>query len=107
MGPPVPGEPDEGSEERGRSKRHDTAPLEKGKPIARAERTESDAELNGEVWFTQSVADDVGRITADGVYGETRSIKGSVPFGITLGHDGTSAWYAMTDADRIGLLVPT
>jgi streptogramin lyase len=60
----------------------------------------------GEVWFTQSVAGNAAQISADGVViAEGKIVKSSEPFGIAIGHDGTSIWYAMLSADKIGVLM--
>jgi virginiamycin B lyase len=61
---------------------------------------------DGSVWFTQSSAGNVARITSDGVITEGKSVKGSEPFGITIGPDGQSVWYTMMSANKIARLTP-
>ena len=58
---------------------------------------------DGSVWFTQSVAGNIARITADGVITEAKRIKGSEPFGITVAPNG-DPWYAELSADKIAVL---
>jgi virginiamycin B lyase len=59
---------------------------------------------DGSVWFTQSSAGNVARITPDGVITEGKSVRGSEPFGITIGPDGQSVWYTMMSANKIARL---
>ena len=60
---------------------------------------------NGAMWFTQSTAGNVARITPDGTITEGRSVKNSEPFGITVAPDG-NPWYAMMSANKIARLTP-
>jgi virginiamycin B lyase len=61
---------------------------------------------DGSVWFTQSSAGNVAQITSEGVITEGKSVKGSEPFGITIGPDGQSVWYTMMSANKIARLTP-
>jgi virginiamycin B lyase len=58
---------------------------------------------DGSVWFTQSVAGNVARITATGALSEGKRVKGSEPFGVTVAPDG-NPWYAELSADKIAVL---
>jgi streptogramin lyase len=55
-------------------------------------RASSDAP-DGSVWFAQSVAGNVARITTPGVMSQGRRMKGSEPSGVTVAPDG-NPWYA-------------
>ena len=46
------------------------------------------ASPNGSVWFTQTTKGNIANITANGVITETKVVKGSQPFGITVDADG-------------------
>jgi virginiamycin B lyase len=61
---------------------------------------------DGSLWFTQTLVGNVARITSDGVITESKSVRGSEPFGITIGPDGQSVWYTMMSANKIGRLTP-
>jgi virginiamycin B lyase len=65
------------------------------------------ATADGALWFTQSVTGNIARISpnADGTitFSEGRSVKGSEPFGITIGPDG-NPWYTMLSANKIATL---
>ena len=58
---------------------------------------------DGSIWFTQSVAGNVARITSAGVITEGKSVKGSEPFGITVAPSG-DPWYAELSANKIATL---
>jgi virginiamycin B lyase len=58
---------------------------------------------DGSVWFAQSAAGNVARITAAGVISEGRIVKGSEPSGVTVAPDG-SPWYAELSANKIAVL---
>jgi virginiamycin B lyase len=59
------------------------------------------ASPDGSVWFTQTTKGNIARITNDGVISESKVIKGSEPFGITVDAEG-DPWYTMMSANRIG-----
>lgn len=59
------------------------------------------ASPDGSVWFTQTTQGNIARITASGVITETKAVKGSQPFGITVDALG-NPWYAMMSANKIG-----
>jgi len=50
---------------------------------------------DGSLWFTQTTKGNIARITNDGVITETKAVKGSQPFGITVDGDG-DPWYTMS-----------
>lgn len=56
---------------------------------------------DGSVWFTQTTKGNLARITNAGVITESKVVKGSEPFGITVEADG-DPWYTMFAANRIG-----
>ena len=58
------------------------------------------ASPNGSVWFTQTTKGNIANITANGAITETKVVKGSEPFGITVDADG-DPWYAMMSANKI------
>jgi streptogramin lyase len=51
-------------------------------------------------WFTQTTKGNAARITNDGVITESKVVKGSEPFGITVDAGG-EPWYTMFAANRI------
>ena len=55
---------------------------------------------DGSVWFTQTTKGNAARITNDGTITETKTVKGSQPFGITVDSEG-DPWYTMLAADKI------
>jgi virginiamycin B lyase len=59
------------------------------------------ASPDGSVWFTQTTKGNIARITNDGVISESKVVKGSEPFGITVDAEG-DPWYTMMSANRIG-----
>ena len=61
---------------------------------------------DGNMWFTQTLAGNVARITPQGVITEGKSVNSSEPFGITMGPDGQSVWYTMMSANKIARLTP-
>jgi virginiamycin B lyase len=61
---------------------------------------------DGNMWFTQTLAGNVARITPQGVITEGKSLNSSEPFGITMGPDGQSVWYTMMSANKIARLTP-
>ena len=58
---------------------------------------------DGSIWFTQSVAGNVARITSAGLITEGKSVKGSELFGITVAPNG-DPWYAELSANKIATL---
>ncbi|HEY3021372.1 MAG TPA: hypothetical protein VGJ32_14340 [Solirubrobacteraceae bacterium] len=54
----------------------------------------------GPVWFTQTTKGNIARVTNDGVITESKAVKGSEPFGITVDADG-DPWYTMMSANKI------
>jgi len=58
------------------------------------------ASPNGSVWFMQTTKGNIASITADGVINETKAVKGTQPFGITVDADG-DPWYTMMSANKI------
>ena len=61
---------------------------------------------DGSVWFTQTLSGNVARISADGGIAEGRSVNRSEPFGIAIGPDGRTVWYALMEANKIARLTP-
>jgi len=61
---------------------------------------------DGSLWFTQFFGGNVARISADSVITEGKSVRDSEPFGVTIGPDGRSVWYAMEAANKIARLTP-
>ena len=59
------------------------------------------ASPDGSVWFTQTTRGNIARITNDGVISESKVVKGSEPFGITVDAEG-DPWYTMMSANKIG-----
>ena len=57
---------------------------------------------SGSVWFTQSVAGNIARMTPDGTLTQGKSVRGSEPFGITVAN-GTP-WYTELSANKIASL---
>ena len=55
---------------------------------------------DGSVWFTQTTKGNAARITNDGVTTESKVVKGSEPFGITVDAEG-DPWYTLFAANRI------
>src|SRR5882762_5832413 len=66
------------------------------------------AVLDGNLWFTESVANRIGRITPTGTITEfaTGITPDSDPDGITTGPDG-NLWFTESIANRIGRITPT
>ena len=60
---------------------------------------------DGNVWFTESDANQIGRITPAGVITEFPLSDGSVPAGIALGPDG-NLWFCENGANAIGRITP-
>lgn len=59
---------------------------------------------DGSMWVTRTTAGNIVRITPTGaVLDQTRTLKGSEPFGITVAANG-DPWFAMLRADKIGRL---
>src|SRR5918994_1893475 len=59
------------------------------------------ASSDGSVWFTQSTKGNIARITDAGVITESKVVKGSEPFGITVATNGDDPWYTMLEANKI------
>jgi virginiamycin B lyase len=58
----------------------------------------------GSMWFTRTLAGTIARIAPDGtITAESKAVKGSEPFGITVAGDG-DPWFTMLSADRIATL---
>jgi streptogramin lyase len=55
------------------------------------------------VWFTQTTEGNIARITDAGVITESKVVKGSEPFGITVATNG-NPWYTMLEANKIATL---
>ena len=58
------------------------------------------ASPDGSVWFTQSTKGNIARI-ANGVVTESKTVKGSQPFDITVDAEG-DPWFTMMSANKIG-----
>ena len=58
---------------------------------------------DGSLWFTQSNAGNIARITTAGLITEARRINGSEPFGIAVAPAG-NPWYAELSANKIAVL---
>lgn len=61
------------------------------------------ASADGSVWFTQSTKGNVARITDAGVITESKVVRNSEPFGITVAPNG-DPWYTMLEANKIATL---
>jgi streptogramin lyase len=60
---------------------------------------------DGSLWFTQSFAGNIARITTDGVVtAESKVVKGSEPRGITVASDG-NPWYTDNPGGRVAVLM--
>jgi len=55
---------------------------------------------DGSLWFTQTTKGNIARIMNDGVITETKAVKGSQPFGITVDAEG-DPWYTMMAANKV------
>jgi len=59
---------------------------------------------DGSMWFTRSTAGNIARISPTGVItAESKAVKGSEPFGITVAPDG-NPWFTMLSADKVATL---
>jgi streptogramin lyase len=59
----------------------------------------------GSMWFSRTTAGNIAQISSAGVIiAESKVVKGSVPFGITVVPDGGDLWFTMLDADKIAAL---
>jgi streptogramin lyase len=59
---------------------------------------------DGSVWFTRTTAGNIARINAAGtITAESKVVKSSEPFGITVAPDG-NPWFTMLSADKIATL---
>jgi virginiamycin B lyase len=63
------------------------------------------ASPDGNLWFSENQADQIGRVTPDGQVKEFRLPRGSRPVGIAAGSDG-NIWYAGFGTNQIGRLTP-
>ena len=55
----------------------------------------------GSMWFTRTTAGNIARISPDGVItAQSKAVKGSEPFGITVAPDG-NPWFTMMSANKI------
>jgi streptogramin lyase len=62
---------------------------------------------DGNLWFTETQANQIGRITPDGVVTEFGGLTpGSVPTSITAGPDG-NLWFTESNAGQIGKITPS
>ena len=52
------------------------------------------------MWFTQTTKGNIGRINNAGVVTETKTVKDSEPFGITVAPNG-DPWFTMMSANKI------
>ena len=57
----------------------------------------------GHLPFTQTTKGNIARIDNDGAITETKTVKGSEPFGITVAPNG-DPWYTMFAAGKIATL---
>jgi streptogramin lyase len=58
----------------------------------------------GSMWFSRATAGNIARISPAGVItAESKVVKGSEPFGITVAPDG-NPWFTMLSADKIATL---
>ena len=55
------------------------------------------------MWFKQSAAGNIARVTAAGVISEGRVVKASEPSGVTVAPDG-NPWYAELGTNKIAEL---
>ncbi len=55
---------------------------------------------DGSLWFTQTTAGNIAKIGNNGVISETKAVRGSEPFGITVDSAG-NPWYTMLAANKI------
>ncbi len=69
-------------------------------PLADVGPQDIAAAPDGSVWFTQTTKGNAARITDDGTITETKVVKDSQPFGITVDPEG-DPWYTMLAADKI------
>src|SRR5438309_1364493 len=60
---------------------------------------------DGNLWFTENNANQIGRITLSGQITEFALSENSGPWGITLGPDG-NLWFAASTGNRIGRITP-
>jgi virginiamycin B lyase len=60
---------------------------------------------DGNVWFSETGADKIGRITPEGAITEFPLTPASGPIGIVLGPGG-NLWFAETYANKIGVITP-
>ena len=61
---------------------------------------------DGNVWFTESWAGNVGMVTPDGTVSEySTGVADSIPDGMTVGPDG-NMWFADAGANAIGMVTP-
>jgi streptogramin lyase len=58
------------------------------------------ASPDGSMWFTQTSAGNIARITNAGAITATKAVKDSEPFGITVDADG-DPWYTMMSANKV------
>jgi streptogramin lyase len=59
----------------------------------------------GSMWFSRATAGNIARISPAGVItAESKVVKGSEPFGITVAPDGGDPWFTMLSADKIATL---
>jgi streptogramin lyase len=55
----------------------------------------------GSMWFTRTTAGNIARITPDGIItAQSKSVKGSQPFGITVASNG-NPWFTMMSANKV------
>ena len=57
---------------------------------------------DGSMWFTRTTAGNIARISPDGtITAQSKAVKGSETFGITVTSDGGNPWFTMMSANKI------
>jgi virginiamycin B lyase len=57
---------------------------------------------DGSMWFTRTTAGNIARISPDGaITAQSKAVKGSETFGITVASDGGNPWFTMMSANKI------
>ncbi len=74
-------------------------------PTANAGLSQIAAGPDGGLWFTQTQANKIGRITTSGQITEYPLAIGSYPLGITAGPDG-AIWFTQVGSNKIGRISP-
>jgi virginiamycin B lyase len=56
----------------------------------------------GSMWFTRTTAGNIARISPEGtITAQSKAVKGSEPFGITVASNGGNPWFTMMSANKI------